>query len=139
MPQFPINLGDGRAFAKMYNKYLHEYFPLIDRKLMTNEEAGKMAYDKTILKIDETIKWKTIVDERLKASGLIDDTDMQKLCFITVRPNTKLISFFEFKEYCRTFFMSTRMSCYEYCYEQKGTTPRNYGNRIPYARYRGMA
>lgn len=122
MSNFPINLGDGRAFRKIYSKFLNEFMPLVEKGMMTSAEAGKCAHDKTVFEIRETIKWKQIVDEELKGAGLIDDTNLKKLCFLTVRPNDKLISFIEFKEDCRTFFQSTRMSSFEYCFEQKGTT-----------------
>jgi len=124
----PINLGDGRAALKKFERELeHQMKMVYDDGPMSAKQAFDFAKERTRCWIKDAISWKLVVDEELKAAGLIDDTDMKKLCFITVRPDSKKISFFEFKHDVARFMTSSRILSYEYCFEQKGETEATMG------------
>lgn len=115
---FPVNLGDGRWAKAIYDKYKKTY----TSENFGTEESHRICSKWTIREIRDACQWKKLVDQVMIEEGLIDEKLKDKLCFLTVRPKTSLVTFFEFEGDVRSFFQSDRIKEFEYCFEQKGET-----------------
>lgn len=90
---------------------------------LSYEEAKQSATDDAMIEFREVLRIKTLIDDIMfELKG-----NLKQTYFITVRPDTKKITFKNFMILCNKYFTRKCFNTFLYSYEQKGTSPETLG------------
>lgn len=98
-------------------------FLMLANTELSYEEAKQSATDDAMIEFREVLRIKTLIDDIMfELKG-----NLKQTYFITVRPDTKKITFKNFMILCNKYFSRKCFNTFLYSYEQKGTSPETLG------------